>query len=279
MTPDQQGMASPPIRINLDWMNEAWDCIEFMEIVEFRVRDRLGKRPQPRTPGLYAFLRPHEEPMRMYIGMSDDLRRRVSEQGHLRRWSTQVIAFVFPEFTSLRVLKVLEDYLLWEASRSLQGVLWDNKRGLCHQGDMPMHLQVLSDELNPQLCHLLSKLEAKMPRFRRTQFSLPTKKTHLIGASSAKVHGFAQQNGSWFWLLKGSRLSSDIPTYNELDQNPDPFRFFSFAYWQGKVAWQRQTIKRPASFVVTEPIRFRSRLEAAQFLFAAENPTETWVPA
>lgn len=49
-------------------------------------------------------------------------------------------------------------------------------------------------------------------------------------------------------------------------------------YDEGVICWRPGTRTRPAGLIVTEPITFRNKLAAAEFLAAGKPFQEQWVP-
>lgn len=231
--------------------------------------------------GIYTFIRSGFgcTPVRLYLGVSTSIRltERVKEQLHKRRWAGRLLMF---DLTGLQpeTLFTLESRLLVLASEKFQLAVWDNQRGLFKEGST-LDGQIEIPSAFEKLAQLiLEEIRKNVREPRGHQPIIPTHPTHNLGSPDGPAYGLANIRGGWTRLLYGSRIHRDIPNYRSLKRYPKADPYLKKYYDEGVISWRPRTRTRPAGLIVTEPITFRNKLAAAEFLAARTPFQEQWVP-
>lgn len=231
--------------------------------------------------GIYTFIRSGFgcTPVRLYLGVSTCIRltERVKEQLHKRRWAGRLLMF---DLTGLQpeTLFTLESRLLVLASQEFQLAVWDNQRGLFKEGS-PLDGQIELPSVLEKLAHLiLEEIRKNVLEPRGHQPIIPTHPTHNLGSPAGPAYGLANISGGWTRLLYGSRIHRDIPNYRSLKRYPKADPYLKKYYDEGVISWRPGTRTRSAGLIVTEPINFRNKLAATEFLAAGRPFQEQWVP-
>ena len=238
---------------------------------------RRGKIPLA-DKGIYSFLRSYSPRVRAYLGASTDMRltERVHEQLHKRRWAEKLLMF---DLTSLepQILFALESRLLVLASLRLQHILWDNERGLFTQVSASDAQRELPEPLEHLAAMILAKIE-KNVRSRHRAVQVPMmQQTHQLGSPDGQIYGLANVSGGRTHLLIGSRINSAVPNIRAVRKDPTPPNLLLREYHYGLIAWKPGCQSRPPGLMVTEPIPFRCKELAREFLTAGRERPEQWV--
>lgn len=231
--------------------------------------------------GIYTFIRSGFgcTPVRLYLGVSTSIRltERVKEQLHKRRWAGRLLMF---DLTGLQpeTLFTLESLLIFLASQKFPLAVWDNQRGLFKEGST-LDGQIEIPSAFEKLAQLiLEEIRKNVREPRGHQPIIPTHPTHNLGSPDGPAYGLANIRGGWTRLLYGSRIHRDIPNYRSLKRYPKADPYLKKYYDEGVISWRPRTRTRPAGLIVTEPITFRNKLAAAEFLAARTPFQEQWVP-
>ncbi|WP_372921562.1 hypothetical protein [Roseovarius sp.] len=160
--------------------------------------------------GIYAFIRNYLEPHRIYIGFSQDLKRRLTQQIDERYWANFVIVFETSGALHRESLRRLESQILEKGSRELP-VLWENVMG-------PRRNDKTDGDLPPSQ-HLLNELSSEIVRCVKEELGHPMTDKHrckaptmAIGDKNGPFHAWAYTAGGWTFVLKGSRINSGFQT-------------------------------------------------------------------
>lgn len=274
LCPDQSLLVGEK-SISPSQLGEVRDLVEIVEPIELSLHQKTWRGPPYGTAGIYAFLRQGRPCLRIYVGVSwEDLLERIRKQRYQRRWADFVLFFELPGLLR-STLESLESRLLALGQRCLPNAVWDNIKGVTVGAASP-------DWRGPfDLDRLARKVFGYI--WSRARYSheaasrLVLTPTHQMGDPSGRLHGLLHQKaGGWCYLLPKSRISVLCPNYRAMKRESAAHEVLSKHYCEGKICWKGSCLSRPAGFVVSEAIPFRSQAAAAEFLFAGQAEDDKW---
>lgn len=215
--------------------------------------------------GIYAFIRDHCEPYRLYIGYSENLERRLTEQKHDRKWAGRVIIFELYGFVERETLRMVEDRILRHGSLKLP-VLWDNILGISNDAQSGDDNTVYQDPLRRLSFEVIMSIEPHVAD-PVTKSHLHRSPTMMFDDKDGSFCAMAYTSGGWTFILKGSWINTKFQTYDDLliSRNVSS-KFGRRFFMEGKILKRKKTSFRPKGFYIYETLRFRTKAEAALFI-------------
>ena len=221
--------------------------------------------------GLYVYLRPFG-PTRIYIGSTSRAPLRHQEQSFSRRWAHY---FIFYELTDYFDPKIVEEVILKNASLHLPKMMWDNEKYI--HPKFATGLNSHDPEMKNIATMIFDHLRTVIYDYGYDPSGLDMDITHEFKDPDGKSNGIAhiKRNG-YVYILKRSMINSDYPNMKALEKSEKALVSLCKYYHEGMIYRQRETLRRPAGYMVMEPIKFRGKDQAARFLMASHTASRSW---
>ena len=224
---------------------------------------------------IYMFYRTYRNPIRVYVGQSPFGRNRITDQIKNLKWATHVMSLEFGAYLEPQTLLLIENSVLGRGLATFPGVLWHNERGLgasLSDGLVRRASHPMIDALAVEILEIFGR---RMPYEAFTplpQYQI----THIIGDPMGEYFGKLSHRGRCVFLLKGSRISSRAKNITALRRiGGVGLKYGEGFYCRGELEHKPRTLSRPEGLVITEPVRFKNKEEAARFL-TLDDPTSAW---
>lgn len=124
---------------------------------------------------------------------------------------------------------------------------------------------------------ILTEIEKNVRSRHRAVPAPMMQQTHQLGSPDGHIYEIAYVSGGRTHLLIGSRINSEFPNIRTVRNDPAPHGLLLREYGDGSIAWKPGCKSRLPGLTVTEPIQFRTKELAREFLTAGRERPEQWV--